>query len=208
MGYQAINEALHADTKMWEVPEFPDLETTRCPSIGSSRICRLADLADSTFSDERVDLRFFSRSKILFRLDGTQRALSDLDKALPEGRSRWLLDGYSVDAENGLVLEFLPRYNGRVVDLAQAMLHNVLSLSGDAYRNTAEAHGEELRKKFLRRVFVSGEFQAWENLGVDAVVIGANQKRICVFEVEDEVMARKTVFDLTGQKPTRFYLYE
>ena len=208
MSYHAINEALHANVQEWEVPEFPDLESSHCPSIGSSMIYRLDDLADSTLKEERIELRFFSRSRILFRLEGTERALADLDKVLPEGRSHWLLDGYSVDAENGLTLEFMPRHACRLAECAQAMCREVISLSGDAYRDAAQARNEALRQQFMRRVFVSGEFQAWEDLGADAVVISANQKRICVFEVEAEIKARKTVLDLTGKRPPRFYVYE
>lgn len=208
MSYQSINAALRADIKMREVTEFPDFETSHCPGIGSSMVYGLADLADSTMSQERIELRFFSRDKVLFRLDGAQRALTNLDKVLPEGRSRWLLDGYSVDGQNGLTLEFLPRYSCKLAEQAQAMYRQAMDFSGEQYSTAIAEYAAELRQRFLRRVFVSGNFQAWENLGVDAVAIVAGARRICVFEVEDEIKARKTVFDLTGERSPRFYIFE
>lgn len=206
MSYAQVKDALHADQYFTEVSGFEEAE--RCPMIGTRNAYILTEMADSMNRAEKVDLRFFSRGGIRFRAENSKKVVDTIDDALKGGRDFWLLDGYYV-TDDGLVLEMLPRHSCHLAECAQEAIADLSNQPGGFDYAEVEKHEGEIRTRFLRRVFVTGTFEAWENVSADdAVAISSNGKKMMVFEVEDMAKARKTAFDLTGKRPPRYFIYE
>ncbi len=205
MSYTTIKRALHTKGHCQRVVDFGD--DFGCPVSGSRCMYSLKEMA-CTGNSEIIDLRFFKSDQMRFQIEGGKARFKSLDAALDHQRANWLLDGYCVTSD-GLVLEFLPKDDKFLVSQAEQALQQAARYGRSEYERLVQEGEAKMRKTFLRRVYATGTFEAWENLGEDdAVVISVTPQRILAYEVEDAVKARKTIIDPTGKTEPRYYVFD
>lgn len=205
MSYTTIKRALHTKGHCRRVVDFGD--DFDCPVSGSRCMYSLKEMA-CTDNSEIIDLRFFKGEKIRFRAENNKTMSKSIDVALNDQRANWLLDGYHVTSD-GLVLELLPKADKSLASQANQILQQAARYSRSDYERLVQDGEAKVRKTFLRRIYVTGTFEAWENLAEgDAVAISVTPQRILVYEVEDEVKIRKTIIDPTGKTEPRYYVFD
>lgn len=164
-------------------------------------VYEMKDLAYAYACKEQIRLQFYTKNgKIVYRPQDSKRTFTTIDEALGNGgRQSWLLDCFRV-SEHGLLLQFLPKYSQSLNEAARIRL-NVLNHLEDAvddatYEQEAERYHSEIRHDFARRLWLTGNFQAWYDDGFAASdIINCSDREVVVLSIEDCRKYMKIIFN-------------
>lgn len=212
MSYQKMQAALDTEQKgirtLWKEAIYRHEDNF--PMYG------LHDFGSSiTVKVERLDIRFFSKGEINYRLRDSKLIHESLDVALGGGgRTAWLLNGCAISSD-GLVLDFLPRYSMRLSEDARQRLRQLDELElpdddeGDRLWNAERDRlADEIYDKYTKRVYLTGNFQAWIVRGdVSGEIVDCNGERIVSITIENGKKEHKVAFDLKGRKAPCYTTY-
>lgn len=125
----------------------------------------------------------------------SQRKFPSLDAALAGGCKAWALNAYRI-CDKGLVLDFLPRTDSRLMSQADSASGKLTELCQEEYWVAATEEANWLYDRYGYRVLVAGKFQAWlrhRRSGRSDVVV-SNGRTIWMMVVENHRKVEKVVY--------------
>lgn len=127
------------------------------------------------------------------------RSFPSLDEALAGGVKSWALSSYGI-CDKGLMLDFLPRTEQRLMSEANSASAKLTDLCQEEYWKAASEHTAWLYQKYNYRVLVVGRFQAWfrHQKNGRGDIVYSNGKGVTMMVIENRRKSEKAVYSLGG----------